>query len=529
MMSSVALALGAGLALATIASPAAAQQVNACEGLGAGAKIGDATVVSANVMPATADGVPSHCRLLAVAKPKPSSHIVIEVALPQADKWNGRLLGLGNGGAAGSIAPNALAGGLRRGFAMVTTDMGSYPAAMPNVGFGFGNGRPEALADWGHRSTHAMTVLAKALIQQYYGRPQERAYFEGCSTGGSQAWMEAQRYPDDYDAIIVGAPANNRTHLHTRFAALRQLGMQPGASLSAAQFKIFTDAALKACVGADGGAPGDAFLSNPLQCGARPRDVLCQPGQDPSTCLQEAQVKALEAAYAGTRNPRTGELIYYGEVIGSESQLAYLWGDTPVARNFSVTRWVLPASRDGESFDFDHDVDQLDKRFAASVNATNPDLSRFAARGGKVIVYHGLQDGLIPATDTIDFFQTIHARGHETRDFARLFLVPGMGHCSGGMGVFGQTSALPQGPADSDLLLALDRWSTQGVAPEVVITRNGMESAKAGSPPVASRPLCAFPLSAHYDGRGDARQASSYSCKPMGRAAVAQPAKRYLR
>ncbi|WP_165828921.1 tannase/feruloyl esterase family alpha/beta hydrolase [Caulobacter radicis] len=527
-MSRLALALGAGFLLAATASPAAAQQANACEALGAGTKFGDATVVSASVTPASADGLPSHCRILAIAKPKPSSHIVIEVALPQAEAWNGRLLGVGNGGSAGSIQPNALAGGLRRGFAMVTTDMGSYPAAMPNVGFEFGNGRPEALADWGHRSTHAMTVLAKALVAQYYGRPQERAYFEGCSTGGSQAWMEAQRYPDDYDAIIVGAPANNRTHLHTRFAALRKLGMQPGAGLTATQFKIFRAAALKACVGADGGAPGDTFLTNPLQCGVKPRDVLCKPGQDSSTCLQDAQVKALEAAYGGTRNPRTGELIYYGEVIGSEAELAYLWGDTPVARNFNVTHWVLPAHRASESFDFDRDLDQLDKRFAASVNAMNPDLSRFAARGGKVIVYHGLQDGLIPAADTIDFFQAVHARGRDTHDFARLFLVPGMGHCGGGMGVFGQSSILAQGPADSDLLVALDRWSTQGLAPEVVITRNAVDPAKPDAP-ISSRPLCAFPLSARYDGKGDAKQASSYSCRPLSRASVEHPAERYFR
>jgi feruloyl esterase len=529
VISCAALILGAGLLAAGPANAAAARPVGACEALGAGTKIGDATVVSATVMPAGADGLPSHCRLLAIAKPKPSSHIVIEVALPEAGKWNGRLLGLGNGGAAGTIPPNALAGGLRRGFAMATTDMGSYPAALPDVGFGFGNGRPEAIADWGHRSTHQMTILAKALVQRYYGRPQERAYFEGCSTGGSQAWMEAQRYPEDYDAIIVGAPANNRTHLHTRFAALRKLGMQPGAAISPSQMKIWTNAALKACVGKDGGAPDDTFLTNPLQCQAKPRDVLCKPGQDSATCLQEPQVKALEAVYDGTRNPRTGELIYPGEAVGAEALLAYVYGDTPVARNFDVTHWVLPAERASETYDFDRDLELLDTRFAASVNAMNPDLSRFAARGGKVIVYHGWEDGLIPATDTVGFFQAIHAKGRDTRDFARLFLVPGMGHCGGGMGAFGQSSILAQGPADSDLLVALDRWSTQGVAPEVVITRSAQTQAKPGGAPAPSRPLCAFPLAPHYDGRGDAKTAGSYSCKPMSRTSVEPPAKRYFR
>jgi feruloyl esterase len=188
---------GAIVALSAAFGSAKAQvQAQPCEALGAGTRIGVSTIVSARLMPAGPDGLPSYCRLLAIAKPKPSSHIVIEIGLPLADKWNGRLLGVGNGGAAGSIGPQSLQGGLRRGFAVVTTDMGSHPAAMADVGFSFGNGRPEAIRDWAHRSTHEMTVLAKALIQRYYGRPQERAYFEG---------------------LGVGAPAKTGRYFHSRF------------------------------------------------------------------------------------------------------------------------------------------------------------------------------------------------------------------------------------------------------------------------------------------------------------------------
>ena len=532
LVSRVSLAVGGTLALAAlIAVPAAAQQAGKCEVLGAGSKFGKATIVSAVVMPVGADDLPSYCRLLVIAKPKPSSHIVIEVALPDPDKWNGRLLGVGNGGSAGLIEPGSLEGGLRRGFAVVTTDMGTYPAAMPDVGFSFGNGRPEAIADWGHRATHEMTVLAKALIQRYYGRPQERAYFSGCSTGGSQGWMEAQRYPGDYDGIIIGAPANNRTHLHTRFAALRELGMQAGAAMSAAQMKIWTNAALKACVGKDGGAPSDTFLTNPLQCHVKPREVMCKSGQDSATCLQEPQVRALEAIYDGTRNPRSGELIYYGEAVGSETQITAVYGDTLLARAFNINHWVLPPTRFSESFDFDRDLDLLDERFAGSVNAMNPDLSSFAARGGKIIVYHGWEDGLIPGTDTIDFFQSVHARGRDRNAFARLFMVPGMAHCAGGSGAsfLGQASMFPKGTHDNDLFVALDRWSTSGIAPDVVIASKYAGMLKAGTVPLATRPICAFPLSAHYDGSGDANKASSYSCKPMGQAKVERPAERYLR
>lgn len=518
-----------------------------CESLGSGTRVGSATIILAQAIPAgdysAADGVkltglPAFCRLFAVASPHPSSRILVEIWMPTADKWNGKLLGTGNGGAAGKISPASLAGGLRRGFATVTTDMGSYPAGQPGIGFNFGDGRREAVRDWAFRATHEMTVLAKEVILRFYGRRASKAYFVGCSTGGHQGLTEAQRYPDDYDGIIAGAPAHNRTHLHIRFAALHKLGTQPGAAIPPALMNAWQQAILKACAGRDGGAPGDKFLTNPLQCTVSPRQLACRPGASPDPCLTEVQVRAIEAIYRGTRNPRTGELIYFGDVRGSGSQLMAVYGDTPLARDFNLTHWTLPPERSSDSFDFDRDMAAMDDALAAEVNAMDPDLSRFAARGGKLIIYHGWADGLITATDSLDYYLRLRAEGHDKASFARLFMVPGQTHCAGGPGVglFGQLAEIPQSPdatPDNDLLLALDRWSETGKAPDVVLGKltASVTAAKPGTKGegFGTRPVCAFPRIARYDGKGDPAVASSFTCVKAPTPRYERPASIYLR
>lgn len=516
-------------------APAAASPLD-CAGLGHGTHIGSATIVLAQSIPAgdyvAPEGLklkdmPAFCRVFAVASPQPSSHILIEIWMPLPDLWNGKLLGTGNGGAAGKIGSMSLAGGLKRGFATVTTDMGSYPAGQPGIGFNFGDGRPEAVRDWAFRATHEMTILAKDVVLRYYGRQASKAYFVGCSTGGHQALTEAQKYPGDYDGIIAGAPAHNRTHLHIRFAALRQLGMEPGAAIPSSLMRAWSAAILKACAGRDGGAPGDKFLTDPLQCTVSPRQLACVAGSKGDICLSDTQVHALEGIYGGTRNPRTGELIYFGDVRGAEEQISLVYGDTPLSRDFDITHWVLSPERSSATFDFDHDMMALDDSLAVDVNAMNPDLSRFAARGGKLIIFHGWADGLITATDSIDYFQRIRASGRDRAVFARLFMAPGMQHCFGGPGVgsFGQLADIPRSsdatPAN-DLLLALDRWSEGGSAPDMIIARTL-------SAPVGTRPLCAFPRVARYNGSGDPTAAASFTCTTGGPAAYPRPAARYLR
>lgn len=537
----------AALAVGSCAgAPLAFAAASSCESLGNGTHIGNATVILAQSVAAgdyrgqdgtKFTGLPAFCRIFAVATPHPSSHVLIEVWMPSADKWNGKLLGTGNGGAAGSIPQASLAGGLRRGYATVTTDLGSYPAAQPGIGFSFGDGRPEAVRDWAFRATHEMTVLAKDVVLRHYGKSAAKAYFVGCSTGGHQALAEAQKYPNDYDGIIAGAPANNRTHLHTRFAALRQLGMQPGAGISLSLMIAWQKAIMQACAGKDGGAPDDKFLSNPLACTILPRQLACKAGAQADRCLSETQVAALDKVYSGTRNPRTGQMIYFGEVRGSEMQLLGVYGDTPLSRNFNMTHWILPPERSTESFDFDRDMAAMDDALAVEVNAMNPDLSRFAAHGGKLIMFHGWADGLIVATDSLDYFQRIQGKGRNPGSFARLFMAPGMGHCAGGgLGFFGQGPEVPIAPdasPDNDLLMALDRWSETSRAPEVIFGRQApMPTAvKPGEETkgIGQRPICAFPNMAKYDGKGDPNAAASFKCVKAPPAKYERPADIYLR
>lgn len=528
-----------------LATPAAAASQN-CEELGNGTQIGAATVILAQSVAAgeytAANNVklkdlPAFCRIFAVASPHPSSRILIEIWMPTGDKWNGKMLGTGNGGAAGGISALSLAGGIRRGYATANTDLGSYPAGQPGIGFNFGDGRPEAVRDWAFRATHEMTVLAKDVISRFYGRGASKAYFIGCSTGGHQALTEAQKYPEDYDGIIAGAPAHNRTRLHIRFAALRQLGMQPGAAIPDDLMKAWSQAILKACGGRDGGAPGDKFLTNPLQCTVSPRQLACKSGDAEGSCLSDTQVRAIESIYDGTRNPRTGELIYFGDVRGSEAQLMQVYGDTPLSRNFNINHWILPPDRSAASFDFDRDMKAMDDALAAEVNAMDPDLSRFAARGGKLIIYHGWEDGLITATDSLDYFQRVKANGKDKEAFARLFLVPGVQHCAGGEGpsLFGQVVEIgpnPDATPENDILLALDRWSETGVAPDTITGTVGASFAKilAGDfSGTGSRPICAFPKVARYKGKGDPMDPSSFDCAEAPAPNYERPAPQYLR
>lgn len=526
----------------------AASAAPPCESMGNGTHIGNATVVLAQAVPAgdysageglKLTGLPAFCRVFAVASPHPSSRILIEVWMPAADRWNGKLLGTGNGGAAGKISPASLAGGLRRGFATVTTDMGSYPAGQPGIGFNFGDGRPEAVRDWAFRSTHEMTVLAKDVVQRFYGRKPSKSYFVGCSTGGHQALTEAQKFPEDYDGIIAGAPAHNRTRLHIRFAALRKLGNEPGAAIPPALMSTWQQAIVKACAGRDGGAPSDKFLTNPLQCTVSPRQLACKSGAAADSCLTDAQVRAIETIYSGTRNPRTGEMIYFGDVRGAEREIMAVYGETPLSGNFNINHWTLPPERTSESFDFDRDMAAMDDALAVEVNAMNPDLSRFAARGGKLIMYHGWADGLITATDSLDYYQRVRAEGRDKSEFARLFMVPGLGHCAGGPGIgfFGQGPELPQrsdATPENDLLLALDRWSEQGEAPDVVMGE-GTASPKAvkwgstGQELSGTRPICAFPKVARYIGKGDPNAATSFACADARVPKYERPASIYLR
>lgn len=472
--------------------------------------------------------LPSFCRLTATTGLNRNSNILVELWLPDLTVWNRKLLGTGNGGFAGTISYTALRGGLKRDFAVVNTDMGTFPAA--NAGWAAGTGHPEMLKDWGYRATHEMTVLAVALVKAYYGEEAQWRYFVGCSTGGHQALMEAQLYPDDYDGILAGAPANNRTHLHLSFL---QVGLDVHATLDSwldgAHVALVHEAVLNTCAGKDGGAPSDRFLTDPTVCGFRPSQLLCHKNQDISTCLNPEQVVALERIYAGATNWRTGQMFYPGWPLGSEIQLSGLFGyhDQPI-HGFvgSLVPWAMGPQFDATKFDFDKDLEIVDAKLAPIMNQVNPNLSAFSRHGGKLIIFHGLTDGIVNPLDTVNYFERIGSTMATRNTFSRLYLAPGMDHCTGGVGpdLFGQTPSQPIGDSTHDLLVALTDWRERGDIPEAIIAskRDAQQNL------IATRPLCAYPSRAIWQG-GDANNAANFRCVIGKAMTFGHPVEAYLR
>lgn len=545
--------LAGALLASTFAVGAHAANVPAADGCAQlrGMRSGDAQILSTELVAGPAWKAPdgtaleklgSFCRVVAHATPTPQSNILIEIWLPARESWNGKILGTGNGGFAGAIRYPALAGGLRRGYVVANTDMGTFPAGLlGGNGYDAGIGRPEAVRDWGARATHEMALMTKAVTRAYFSKDASRSYYAGCSTGGHQGLTEAQRYPDDYDAIIAGAAGHNRTHLHMAFTWFGQTARMPGGLIPPQTMNLWATTFLKSCVGRDGGVPGDTFLNQPLQCDFAPRRMLCEAGKSGPGCFTPQQVAVLDRIYGGVRNPRTGKLVYPAEVKGAEGLLAFFLGDPsaatkPVAAD--LARWVFGAQYDASTFDFDRDVARMDETIGPDVNANDPDLSRFAARGGKLILYHGWSDLIVSPLDSILYYERMSGgQGGPAKEFfSRLFMAPGVSHCAGGAGFdrFGQGAESVAGDADHDLLAALDRWVETGQAPDRIIAGKVAGDGNPFAPPsdgpvVATRPLCAYPQVAQYDGRGDTSSAASFRCVAAAKPKFEWPAAEYLK
>ncbi|GGM89758.1 putative esterase [Dyadobacter beijingensis] len=493
------------------------------------ARIPQATITAAECVPAgtfsppgstqPVTGLPAFCRVAAVLKPTPDSHIRIELWLPETG-WNERFLGTGTGGGAGYINYGSLAMGLRKGFATVNTDMGTSPGANEQTG------HPEKWADFGHRATHEMTVAGKAITEAYYQKAARTAYFSGCSTGGQQALMESQRYPDDYDGILAGAPANNRTHLHTGFVwILRATNDIPGGALPKAKLDLVTRAVLSACAGKDGGAPGDRFLTNPAACRFDPETLpVCPDGTDDSTCLTKTQLAALKKIWQGPVNPRTGERIYTPIPLGSESVAAGIDMQQNPAQAphalFYQYKWAFGKDFDYKTFDFDRNQDQLDALLGPVLNANSTDLSAFKNKGSKLLMYTGTADPLVPYQDALSYYERVMGvQGglRQTQDFFRLYLIPGMGHCSGGPG-------LNDG---GDMLTALIEWKEKGTAPRQLVG-TAYESGDAKKGIRFRRPVYPYPLLPAYKS-GDETNPESYEGVAQPDVKVKEPAGRYLK
>lgn len=508
------IAIALGLAPAAIGAT--------CESLGA-LHIPYASITASETVPAGSfqpptgaaiTNLPEFCRVALTMAPSSDSSIQVEVWLPFST-WSGRFRGLGGGGYTGSINYGALGTALRAGDATANTDMGTAPASGGNGTALVGH--PEKWLDFGSRSTHLMTVAGKILVQAFYGTAPRYSYFTGCSTGGHQGLEEAQLFPNDYDGILAGAPGHNRTHLHMTFVNNYKVAhTAPGSVIPASKLAMLNQAVLSACVGKDGGLATDGFLTDPRKCHFDPASLLCSAGDAP-TCLTASEVYTAKAFYDGLRNPRTAELIYPGWALGSETGWGSLQGTTSPAFP-GILNWALGAAYNPLTVDWDKDTATIDATLAPTVNFLSTDLSRFRAHDGKLILYHGFADPIVVTRDTITYYDRIRDEQNlspeELQSFARLFLVPGMGHCSGG-----------PGPNTFDALTPLINWVENGDAPESIVATRSQ-----GGSVVMSRPLCAYPKQARYIGSGAPNDAANFVCIDDGNndPSLENPAHAYL-
>jgi hypothetical protein len=405
---------------------------------------------------------------------------------------------------AGTISYFELGGPLSRGYAVAATDTGHTGNGLTAD---WAVGHPEKLTDFGYRAVHDMTVAAKAAVTDFYGSGPRLSFWNSCSTGGRQGLMEAFRYPEDYDAISAMAPANPMTDLMTQslwtgYQAVRS----PGAGLTPAKLAVLHKAYIAQCDESDG--LKDGIVSDPQACLFDPAVAQCK-ASDAADCLTAEQVQTMRAIYVGVQDPETGKRLLRGYPTGSELQLAVMVsGKEPFPVATSYFRMLVFGDQKGWDFrKFDYAADAAKARAYGEKTLDVPPtgLKAFFAHGGKLMLSHGWTDGLIPAFNTVDFYQrlspTLTAKQRQSQ--LRLFMVPGMNHCSGG-----------EGPSSIDTLGTIDQWATSGSAPERVIASRA--AAPPGGPgplqPPMTRPLCPYPAVARYSGQGPADKAENFAC-----------------
>ncbi len=463
--------------------------------------------------------LPAFCRVAGTIKPSADSDIQFEVWMPTSG-WNGKFQGIGNGGFAGYIGFDGLADAVQHGYAAASTDTG-HRAGGTDAAWALGH--QEKIIDFGYRAIHEMTVKGKAIVAAYYGSNPKRSYFSSCSNGGRQALMEAERFPADYDGIIAGAPANYWTHLlSSAVFNLKATAGTKDAYIPSAKLPAIQAAALAACDLSDG--VKDGVIDNPARCLMNSSALLCQ-GTESDHCLTAPQVQALKVLYGGTKDSK-GTLLFPGYSPGGEADPAgwgpWITGPAPdksllyaFGTGFFRNMLFDDSSWDYKRFNVDEDVAKADIKMGPILNATNPDLSKFRERGGKLILYHGWSDAAIPAQNTIDYYENMIRKtgARNTVSFVRLFMIPGMQHCAGGAGpnVFGQLG-VAQGDARSNIASALEQWVEAGIAPEEIIATKYKSPTNPASGIERTRPLCAYPKTAWYKGSGSTDDAANFEC-----------------
>jgi feruloyl esterase len=456
-------------------------------------------------------GGAAYCEVTAVLSPVAGSHIGVVYRLPK--QWNGRLVGYGGGGWAGNVALQTVAADVARGYATMQTDGGHPSPAAFDATWTAPGGKPDAaaLTDFSWRGVHQMTVTGKQVAQRYYGRAQDVALFSGCSTGGRMALMEAQRFPEDYNGIVAGAPVYS---LRVQLGEIYRdwVFTQTGAALPPASIKLVHDAVLAACDTLDG--VKDGIVSDPRACRFDPAVLRCKPGQAADSCLSGAQVTAVRRVYEEVKAP-DGRVYVYPYSRGSEPG----WGSfqnviadadaAGKARDLALREVMFgDPALSFAAFDVQRDSAKAEAgAFAKEYEADNPDLRPFLSRGGKLILWHGLDDPGPSPWGTVAYNARMRAAtGAVAASNTRLFLAPGVLHCGGG-----------PGPSTMDTVAAVDSWVKTGTAPEQILAVKTPPPARGPQPaapfiPMA-RPICAYPMQARYDGKGDPNVAASFACR----------------
>jgi Tannase and feruloyl esterase len=463
--------------------PAPARRGGPPPGAAAGRGAGRQAAPAASPPPPPAM-IPAHCRVRLELRPTADSLINMELWLPPADSWNGKFMGVGNGGFAGSIQglTNEMPQALRLGYATAGTDTGHQ-----DQGGAWAIGHPEKMIDFGYRSTHEMTLKAKQIVKTFYDRAAQYSYFKGCSTGGRMALMEAQRYPDDYNGIIAGSLANRHIHMWT--AGIERsidLSRHPEKAITAEQAALVNNLVMNSC-----DTLKEGFLNNPRACKVDFSVLKCKAGSADASCLTEPQMKTVETFYAGVKNAK-GELIFSGQALGNPIGAQQPTNQSPGGLFDLVRIAYNDPNVDWKTFNLDRDMKVLDDQIGY-VDAVNPDLGKFKARGGKLLLTHGWSDtGITPETTIWYYESVLNKMGKNQSDWMRLFMAPGMGHCGGGPGV-----------NTFDSIGTLEQWVEKGTAPATMLGTGAQGF---------TRPLCPYPQYAEYKGSGDLKDGSNWAC-----------------
>ena len=480
------LLMGIGAVLA-LAAPGMARAEIDCGALKS-TKLAHAEVTSATL---DTSGKVALCKVHITSRPTADSDIRIELWLPVGEAWNGKFLQLGNGGFAGSVNSLFIRSFAARGYAAAGTDNG-HQSRVGTSGV-WALGHREKIIDFGWRSLKETTEVSKALIAAQKSGGPKKSYFLGCSDGGREALMEAQRFPGDFDGIVAGAPANYMSRLFGNSAAQQQALASPGGYLAKPQLELLQATVLKQC-------GGEAFIRDPAACHFDPRVLTCAKGQT-DNCLTSAQAEAARSIYDGRRDPRTGRVVFPGVSPGSEALLggwqAWITGPNQVGNSqaagyqFGANAFKYLAFQD-PAFDFltldlGAGFDRAKAKMSPMIDSENANLSAFRKHGGKLIQYHGWADAGIPARSTIRYYEEVRATMGDTSDFYRTYMIPGMLHCGGG-----------PGPSNVDWVSVLDSWVVGKVAP-AALTATGQGA--------ASQMLCPYPGVAKSDGKG------AWSCR----------------